>query len=196
MTVWGPSGQAPGVLHAAELADPVAMDFTAVFKGQFEYVWHSLRRLGVGERDLEDVAHDVFVAVHRRLDAYDPERPLRPWLFAFACRAAADYRKQARHRTRLSDKLEAVRDPALAVDEQAIVREELDRVARALDALDLDRRAIFVLHEIDGVSVPEAALALGVPTNTAYSRLRLAREDFEAAVRRIEVRRAESGGKR
>jgi RNA polymerase sigma-70 factor, ECF subfamily len=188
--------QAPGVGHAAELDEAVPVDFTAVFRDYFAYVWHSLRRLGVRERDLEDVAHDVFVKVHRRLDAYDPARPLRPWLFAFACRAAADYRKQARHRVGLIDDIEGLRDTAPAVDEQAIVRQQLHRVARALDALDFDRRAILVLHEIDGVAVPEAARALGVPINTAYSRLRLARADFAAAVRRLDANRAMSRGER
>jgi RNA polymerase sigma-70 factor (ECF subfamily) len=186
--------QGPFVGRAAEIAEPFGADFASVFKAHFEYVWHSLRRLGVRERDLEDVVHDLFVTVHRRLDAYDPARPLRPWLFAFACRAASDYRKQARHRVVLIDDPEALADPASPVDEQAMAHEDLDRVARALDALEFDRRAIFVLHEIDGVSIPEVARALGLPTNTAYSRLRLARDDFQAAIRRMDLDRRRKRG--
>src|SRR5215472_17365750 len=72
--------------------------FRDVFAGEFDYVWTSLRRLGVHDRDLEDVAQEVFVHVHRRLDDYDPGRPLRPWLFAFAFRCASDWRRLARHR--------------------------------------------------------------------------------------------------
>jgi RNA polymerase sigma-70 factor (ECF subfamily) len=178
--------------HAAEADEPFVPDFADVFKAHFEYVWHSLRRLGVRERDLEDVVHDVFVTVHRKLDTYEPGRPLRPWLFAFACRVAADYRKQARHRLALIDDPETLRDPAPAVDEQAIALQELDRVARALGAIDLDRRAVFILHEIDGVPIPEVGRALGIPTNTAYSRLRLARADFEAAIRRMDLERGGS----
>jgi RNA polymerase sigma-70 factor (ECF subfamily) len=179
--------------RAAEVAEPVAIDFDEMFKAHFEYVWHSLRRLGVQERDLEDVVHDVFITVHPRLRAYDPSRPLRPWLFAFACRAASDYRRQARHRVKLTDNIGIARDPAPAVDEQAASRQELARVAEALEALEFDRRAVFVLHEIDGVSVPEVASALGIPVNTAYSRLRLAREDFTAAVRRSHLRDGRKG---
>ena len=195
MTVLRSWLQAPRVGHAAEVAAPLVIDFEDVFKAHFEYVWHSLRRLGVHERDLEDVAHDVFVTVHPRLGAYDPSRPLRPWLFAFACRAAADYRKHSRHRLTLTDDPDALRDPAVAPDEQAASRQQLEFVARALEALDFDRRAIFILHEIDGVSTPEAARALGIPTNTAYSRLRLAREDFAAALRRSHFDRNGSEGK-
>jgi RNA polymerase sigma-70 factor, ECF subfamily len=182
--------------QAAEVDEPCVVDFEAVFKEHFEYLWHSLRRLGVRERDLEDVVHEVFVALHRRLHAYDPERPLRPWLFAFACRAASDYRRQARHRVALIDDLDVLRDPAPAVDEQAMALQDLDRVARALDALEFRRRAVFVLHEIDGFPIPEVARALGIPVNTAYSRLRLAREDFEAAIRRLDPERSLRGGQR
>jgi len=56
---------------------------------------------------------------------------------------------------------------------------------RALEELDLDRRAVFVMHDIDGHVMPDIAAALGVPLNTAYSRLRLARADFAAAVERV-----------
>ena len=73
-------------------------DFRSIFDHEFSYVWTSLRRLGVPPRDLEDITHDVFVEVFRNLDRYDPTRPLRPWLFAFAFRFASDYRRLARHR--------------------------------------------------------------------------------------------------
>jgi len=196
VTVRGPWPQATPVGHAVKVAEPLGIDLADLFKDHFEYMWHSLRRLGVNERDLEDVVHDVSVTINPRLGTYDPTRPLRPWLFAFACRAASDYRRQARHRVALTDDPEALRDPAPAVDELVASREELDLVARALDALDLDRRAVFILHEIDGVSIPDVARALEIPTNTAYSRLRLAREDFGAAVRRMHLRARPKGGER
>jgi len=69
-------------------------------------------------------------------------------------------------------------------------------VARALDTLDFDRRAVFILHEIDGVAIPEIARALEIPSNTAYSRLRLARADFGAAVRRLHLQGGQKGGPR
>jgi len=165
------------------------VDFADLFETHLDYVWHTLRRLGVRERDIEDVAHDVFLTVHRRLAEYDATRPARPWLFAFALRAASDYRKLARHRTDLLDTVAEIRDPTPPPDERAITRQRLDLVSRALDSMDFDRRAIFVLHEIDGVGAREAAALLGIPVNTAYSRLRLAREDFAQAAQRLEARR-------
>jgi RNA polymerase sigma-70 factor (ECF subfamily) len=175
--------------HAATTDEPSPIDFRRVFEDTFDYVWLTLRRLGVRERDLEDVTHDVFVVVHRHLDEYDRERPIRPWLFAFALRAAADYRRLARHRVELRDDTSSLVAPGPGPHEQAVTRERLDLVALALDGLDFDRRSIFVLHQIDGVPVNQAALLLGIPVNTAHSRLRLARADFAQAVRRLQARR-------
>jgi RNA polymerase sigma-70 factor (ECF subfamily) len=141
----------------------------------------------VRQPDLQDVTHDLFLAVHRHLHEYDERKPVRPWLFAFAIRTATDYRRLARHRLDLVEDMEKVSglvDRGALPEERASAREQLDRVAQALDALSWDRRVLFVLHEIDGVSVPEAAALLGIPVNTAASRLRLAREDFAMAIRR------------
>ncbi len=168
-------------------------DFRAIFDAECGYVWHTLRRLGVHERDLEDVAHDVFVTVHRRLGDFDPTRPIRPWIFGIAYRVASDYRRLARHRREVVSPLggEGSFEPA---DERPDAESSLETarakqlVMEALEVLDLDRRAIFVMHELDGHAMPEIARALSVPLNTAYSRLRLAREQFAVAVRRLRAR--------
>ncbi|MCB9549953.1 MAG: sigma-70 family RNA polymerase sigma factor [Myxococcales bacterium] len=160
-------------------------DFRALYDAGFRHVWLTLRRLGVAERDLEDAAHEVFVVVHRRLADYDPARPLRPWLTGIAWRVAADERRRARHhREQLGV------DPATACPapgpEQAVAAEEARAlVHRALQTLDLDRRVVFVMAELDGATAPEIAEALGIPLNTAYSRLRVARQRFADAVRRL-----------
>jgi RNA polymerase sigma-70 factor (ECF subfamily) len=165
--------------------------FRAIFRSECSYVFHSLRRLGVHERDLEDVAHDVFLAIHKKLDDYDPSRPLRPWIFAFAFRFAADYRKLARHRReKLSDR-DDTNDPvdsSESLDERIDAERNRQLVVEGLEALDLEKRAVFVMHEIDGNAIPAVASALGIPVNTAYSRLRLAREQFAAAIKRIRSR--------
>jgi RNA polymerase sigma-70 factor (ECF subfamily) len=67
----------------------------------------------------------------------------------------------------------------------------LDLGYRALDELDLAQRAVFVMHDLDGVAIPEIASMLGIPLNTAYSRLRLARTAFDRAVRRLRAKRGE-----
>jgi RNA polymerase sigma-70 factor (ECF subfamily) len=190
MTAADRSTQMPDVeARALEAVSPKAPDFRAVFEAEFAYVWSTLRRMGVRERDLEDVTHDTFLKVGPRLPDYDPGRPIRPWLFGFAFRVASDYRRLARHRKEVLAEAEAD-DPAPAPDEEVAMREARAIMTEALDAIELDRRAVFVLHVLDECPIPEVAQALGVPVNTAYSRLRLAREEFSSAVRRLQLRRA------
>ncbi|NUO49823.1 MAG: sigma-70 family RNA polymerase sigma factor [Polyangiaceae bacterium] len=143
----------------------------------------TLRRLGVSLMDVEDLAHEVFLRVHENLSSLDPDRPVRPWLFAFCFRVAGNYRR--RRREVPDDGVEAA-DPAPSTDE--LIEREQDRqlVLRALDVLELNQRAVFVLHCLDEVPVPEVASTLGIPLGTAYTRLRAARRSFEAEVRRLQ----------
>jgi RNA polymerase sigma-70 factor, ECF subfamily len=176
---------------------PRAPAFRALFEAEFSYVSHTLRRLGVREADLEDVAHDVFITVHRLLPQYDPRRPLRPWLFGVAFRVASDYRRLARHTREVSQQPrgEPV-DGALPADEQLAAEQARRLVIEALGELELDRRAVLVMHDIDGHAMPEIAQALSIPLNTAYSRLRLARVELRAAVQGIWRRGAARRGAR
>jgi RNA polymerase sigma-70 factor (ECF subfamily) len=157
--------------------------FEQLYAAEAGYVLRSLRRLGVQERDLEDVAHDVLIAVFHRLGEFDAGRPLRPWLFGFAYRFASDYRRLARHRHEAApgEHEPPASDPP--ADQRLDVERKRRLVLAALDRLELDRRAVMVMHDIEGHSIPEIAEGLAIPLNTAYSRLRLARRDFEAAIR-------------
>lgn len=178
------SAQAPKVAH-----DTVRVgerpDFRIVFDSELSFVWNTLRRFGVAERDLEDVAHEVFVVVNRRLGEYDPARPLRPWLYAFAVRCASDYRRLARHR-RESFEGEGVDhvDTADAPDELVERSKERNLARRALLAVPEERRAVLVLHDFEEVAMQDVADALGIPLKTAYSRLRIGRSELIDAARR------------
>ncbi|HEY8038518.1 MAG TPA: sigma-70 family RNA polymerase sigma factor [Polyangiaceae bacterium] len=165
--------------------------FRAVFEREFDYVWTSLRRLGVQARDAEDVAQDVFVHVYRRLDDYDPARPLRPWLFAFAFRCASDWRRLARHRVEVGDDPDRRAGSSLAADDAIARTEDRALVLRALERVELERRGVFILYELDECPMKEIAETLGIPLFTAYSRLRVARQEFTAAVRVLRAERGE-----
>jgi RNA polymerase sigma-70 factor (ECF subfamily) len=165
-------------------------DLGAIFEEHFDYLWNRLRRLGVREADLEDLVHEVFIKVHARLAEYDRTRPIRPWLFGFAFRVAADHRRLARHRVEVLGTSMEASDPARPADARLEAREERAFVGAALDCVELDRRAVLIMHDIDEVPIPAIARELGIPVSTAYSRLRLAREDLTAAV--IRLRKAES----
>lgn len=164
--------------------------FRSLYQAEFAYVWNSLRRLGVRERDLEDLSHDLFMAVHRSLNDYDSSRPIRPWLFGFAFRIASDYRRLARnHREVIGDSDRQLIDSSPRPDQQLATLEKRQLVQEALEKLDLDQRAVFVMHDLDETSIPDIAHALKIPLNTAYSRLRLAREQFTSTVRRLQAQR-------
>lgn len=171
---------------ALQQSEPVGpRGVAAVFEQEFRYVWNSLRRLGVQPRDLEDVTHEVFVRVHDQWPLYDVDRPLRPWLFGIALGLATNYRRLARHRVDLMAEVPDVSDPAEHAEDGMARREEAELVHGALQKVPLDQRAVLVLHELDGFSVPEIATTLGLSVNTAYSRLRLGREAFRTSFRRL-----------
>jgi len=162
--------------------------FQELYRAEFAYVWNTLRRLGAARADLDDLAHEVFVIVFRRRTDFDPTRPVKPWLFGIAYRVAAGERRLARHAVEVSS-LDIESHAGTASPEgDAIAAQQRELVVRALSALDLDQRAVFVLHDIDGCPAPEIATTLDVKLNTVYSRLRLGREKFAAAVHRLKVR--------
>jgi RNA polymerase sigma-70 factor (ECF subfamily) len=149
--------------------------FDAIYAREFEYVWRTLGRLGVPSADIPDAVHDVFVVVYRKWDEIDLERPVRPLLFGIARRIAAIARRK--HRPESAPDL----DPEVA----APAHEQRDLLWRALAELDDDRRAVFVLHDLEGHTGAEIAAMFGIPVNTVHSRLRLARADLVAALERL-----------
>lgn len=159
--------------------------YRAFYAEHVRYVWRSLRRLGVPERDCEDLAQDVFVAVHRRWGERDIARPPKPWLFGFAFRIALGHKRRATttrevptEDERMSDARDSSRDVGAAMD----ARDAYLIVHDALSALPMDQRAVVILHDLDEVSAPAIAEELDVPLNTVYSRLRLGRERFRTAI--------------
>ena len=172
-------------------APSLAPELGRIFDEQFAYVWGTLRRLDVREADLEDQAHEVFMRVHARLAEYDPSRPIRPWLFAFAYRVASDYRRLARHRIEVLGAVPETADPGLPADAAIQAAQDRALVTAALDSVEIERRAVLMLHEIDEVPVPQIAQALGIPVGTAYSRLRLARQELAAALARLRKQRGD-----
>ena len=178
--------QMVGELPYAMAAD---LDVVQIYEQHFDFVWRSLRRLGVAPTDLEDAAQDVFVVVHRRIGDFEHRSTLKSWIFGIALRIAKVYRhKTARQRTGVPAD-EALLVCTRASPEQARVRvQAAEQVQLLLDELDDDKRAVFILAELEQLPAAEIAVALGIPANTVYSRLRLARAAFEAGLRRVRAK--------
>jgi RNA polymerase sigma-70 factor (ECF subfamily) len=160
-----------------------------LYDGELAYVLRSLRRLGIGASECEDLAHDVFVVVHRRWADYDRSRPVRPWLFAIALRTAR--RALDRHWRKFELSLnQAVVEGAAAPPEAA--EDARDILLRALSQLELDHRVVCILHDLDGENAPAIARTLEIPLNTVYSRLRVARQRLAEIVRALVEGKGES----
>ncbi len=154
--------------------------FESVYRAELRYVWNSLRRLGVAERSIEDFAHDVFLVVHRQLHTFDATRPIKPWLFGIAYRVAIGHHRRHGEQRELLDGREptstrSAHDPW----PQHGVREE---ISRALDALDLDLRAVLILHDLDGATAGEIAHSMSLDENQVYSKIRAARRELKRAL--------------
>jgi len=163
--------------------NPLETRFRRLFQADFRYVWASLGRLGVDEKDREDLASEVFLRVSERMEDFDPTRPPRPWLFAFAVRVASEHRRRARACPEVLGTSVDIESIPIAVTPSDIGDREL--VQLGLNSLDMEKRAVFVMHYLDEFTAPEIARALGIPLGTAYTRLRAARDLFTATVRRL-----------
>src|SRR5690606_5793240 len=171
--------------HGSRMPVPPA-DFEALYQGEFAYVVRTLRRLGVVPEDLEDAAHDVFVAAFRRREDRDPARPIRPWLFGIAYRVVGNYLQKAhRRRERPQHSFPDARSGGPTPEESAEQAEKRTMLLKALDSLDLEHRAVAVLYDVEGRPAPEIAGILGIPLNTVYSRARNARQKLLAATKTL-----------
>ncbi len=169
--------------------------FEAIYDEFFDLVWRNLRRLGVPEATLDDAAQEVFLVVHRRLGQFEGRSSLKTWIFSIVTRVASDARRTLRRKSPHTRTPESAVDAELIADEHTKrpdesfeQRENTRLLHRLLDTLDDDKRTAFVLVELEEMTVPEIADALGENVNTVYARLRAARREFEAAVAREKAR--------
>lgn len=159
----------------------VRRDFHQVYREHFRVVWKHLARLGVAGAQLEDAVQEVFVVAHRRRESQRDDVSATTWLFGITRRVAANYRRtEARHRHKLdalAESGDATRspDPSARYDAAALLES-------GLHALDDDHRTTLVLAEFERMTAKEIGALLGIPANTASSRLREARARFREAV--------------
>lgn len=154
-----------------------------------DYVYQSLRRLGVPRAILPDALQDVFVIVHRRLSELDTSGSAKPWLFVVAMGVARNHRRRLRRKK--PEREHSGVDPDHLGGrfeepfERAAHAESVALFYKLLESLDDDKRAVFVLAELEELSVPEIAETLSLNVNTAYARLRAARQRFEQVLSRF-----------
>jgi RNA polymerase sigma-70 factor (ECF subfamily) len=169
------------------IAERIA-SFRSMYDEHVDFVWRNLRRLGVAVADVEDRTQEVFVIAHRRFDRFeDRGHGPRAWLFQIVIRVASDARRHRRRHPEDSDGGVAELRGWIEAEQPAELarREALGRLDEALSTIDVTRRAVLVLHEIEEMTAPEIGRVLHIPLNTVYSRLRVARTELEQALARL-----------
>lgn len=158
----------------------------AAYQREFDYLARTLRRLGASPEDVEDLAHEVFLVLRRTWHEYNPERPLKPYLFGIAFRVAASHRRKYWREVPFAT-VEG-QDRAPYPDEVLAANQARALVMAALERIPLKRRAVLIMHDLDEVPVQDVAATLSIPLFTAYSRLRKARRELETAVTSLQKR--------
>lgn len=161
------------------------------------FVWRSVRRLGVPATDVEDAAQRVFMVLAKNFAQVDPSK-MRAYLFGVAMRVAANERRAARARSWQAHDHAAERVPCSSTPAD----EDLDRrrarvlLDQILDTLDDDLRCVYVLHELEHMTLAEIADRVGIPAGTAASRLRRARAEVDQHAARLRAKLSFLGGRR
>ena len=174
----------------AERAEALAFEprsFEAIYDAHVDFVWRSARRLGVRDEAADDVVQRVFLVVHRRLPEFEGRSTLKTWLFSILLNAVRDHRRSLRrkspHWQSEPTDPDALADTTVTGNpDVAFERAEASRIIDALlDTLDEEKRAVFVMAELEEMTAIEIGEATGLDPKNVYSRLRAARTDFERA---------------
>jgi len=188
------AGSAPAAVRRSAAADA---RLRGMLETHYDFVWRSLRRLGVPSTDVDDCAQQVFWVAAKKLEDIQ-EGSERAFLFGSAMRVASDARRsRARRREAPAPTEESAEahDPGPDPEQAASMRRARAVLDEVLDAIPMELRAPFVLFELEEMSTAEIAAMLDLPTGTVASRLRRAREEFQAIVARRKAKEDFRGGR-
>jgi len=171
----------------SEEAVGAAPSFGEIYEASFDFVWRSARRLGVVQAHVDDVTQEVFMVVHRRLGEFQGRSSLKTWLFSITRRVVSDYHRSARRKPTEPLGERELRGHGADPEQSYAVLEGQALLHALLGALDIDKREVFVLAELEQMSGPEIARALDLNLNTMHARLRAARREFEQALARCKA---------
>ncbi len=162
------------------------LELSSIYRRYGQFVWVSLQHLGIRPADLEDIAQEAFIVVHRRLHTFDASGQMTTWLFGICMRLASNYRRRRRWKVEIlsGERTDERPSSSMLSDELLIRREEREFADRMLSKLDVGKRAVFVMFEIEGLSHAEISRLMDIPVGTVYSRLHAARRKLRKLLAR------------
>jgi RNA polymerase sigma-70 factor, ECF subfamily len=182
------AGRGENATAAAPQATAVSFTppcFKHLMREHSRYVIGLLRRLGVAPGDVDDVAQDVFLAIHAQLPCFEGRSSLKTWVCGICRNKAGDYRRKNARRRGLLHASPCDPDPIGENPHDELLRKEgVERLQRALARLPDEQLEAFVLHELEELPMRDVAATMGCPLDTAYTRHRVAREKVRAFFRR------------
>lgn len=199
MTVAGPTFDASAVTPVRRdsgvrpISSAADERLRGLVEAHFDFVWRSLRRLGLSNADSDDAAQQVFWVAARKVDTIEPGRE-RAFLFGTALRVASDVRRAAARRPETSSDRTDVHDPLPSPEELTERRQARALLDEILDSMPMDMRTVFVLFELEELGVNEIAVMCEIPIGTVASRLRRARQLFRTAAKRYRAKDSLRGG--
>jgi RNA polymerase sigma-70 factor (ECF subfamily) len=171
------------LVHSAPPAPTPESNCLDAFEREIDYIFATLQRLGVAAGEMEDLAQEIFIVLHRNWTSLDTERPLRPYLFGVAFRIVCAHRRR-RGREVPYDTLD-VDDGSPGPEGALQSKESITLLLAALETVPLPRRAVIVMHDLDEVPIVDVARTLSITRFGAYARLRRGRKEMRAAIRRL-----------
>jgi len=159
------------------------LDVRELFEAHGDFVWRVLARAGVRDADLKDALQEVFIVVSGKLDQLDDDAKPTTWLYGIAVRVAANQRRKVqRKREELTAEHDDTTDERANPEEIAVRAQARAQLAELLAGLVPDQRVVFEMFELEEMTCPAIAEALGIPLGTTYTRLRAARAALAAKV--------------
>lgn len=146
------------------------------------------------EADAQDVVQEAFINIYRKLDTFAGDAQLSSWMYRIVVNAALMRLRKTRRRAEVS--VDDVQDPTqleqstpgelagwrVRGDEAAENRELRGQILAAIDQLEPRYQAVFLLREIEGLSLDEIASVLELSTGAVKTRLHRARLFLQAAL--------------
>lgn len=161
--------------------------FQSVYDECFDLVWRSALALGVSVHEADDVVQEVFVVVHKKLPQFEGRSSIRTWVTGIMLNTVREYRRAHRHDRDAVEIEEHLTSLSPSPESVAQSHASAALLSRILNGMSEEQRVVFILAELEEMSAPEISTALGINTNTVYSRLRLARAEVDRYLARLRI---------